>query len=40
MREFMHYMLQSFRDAAGWNHANDYSKLNETTNGAYIRLVT
>jgi len=29
----MHYILQSFRDATGWNHDNDYSKLNENTNG-------
>lgn len=33
MREFMSYVLQSFRDATGWNSDNSYSDLNETANG-------
>jgi len=35
MREFMSYVLQSFKDATGWNRDNVYSDLNETANGMY-----
>ncbi len=33
MREFMSYVVQSFKDATGWNRDNAFSELNETTDG-------
>lgn len=32
MREFLSYVLESFRDATGWSRDNGYSHLNETAN--------
>lgn len=34
MREFMSYVLQSFREATGWNGDHSYSELNRTAEGA------